>query len=213
MRLRYLCSLIVTILLAFSAGSAHAQSSNIYFAGYFGLSTFSDRDFSESTTPASGSVETDDALNFGAALGFRLSPQFRIEAEAGYVSSDLESIKVAGREFRLGGDSKTYSLMLNGYYDIETGWPITPFLGAGIGFGYHEGDINDVAGITVDASGDDWTLLYNVGGGLKYRVSDSLAFTSAYRYVGSSDVSWDQTEIDYSAHEFRIGLEYDLPFE
>jgi len=195
----------------FFAQEAQAQSSRIYFAGYMGLNTFPEHEFSDSTTPVSGEFKTKNALAFEAALGFRLTRQFRLETEVGYSKTDLDTVTTAAGEFNMAGEVETYSFLLNGYYDFDLDWPVTPYIGGGLGFALHDGEVDDVAGITADESGDDMTFIYNVAGGLKYRVSEDLAFTGGYRYLGSTDITFDQTSFDYSAHEFRIGLEYDLP--
>ena len=191
-------------------GQAAAQASSMYFTGYLGLTRFGDRGLTDSSQSVSGVVETNNSLSFAGALGFRLNPQVRIEAELGYSKSDLSNLTVAGTESRIGGETKTYSLMVSGFYDFNVDWPVQPYISAGLGLGIHDGTING-NGVVSTQSGDDWTMLYNVGTGLRYRLANDMALSAGYRYLGSTDIEMGQAELEYNAHELRFGLEYDLP--
>lgn len=204
----------VTVLLLALAGTAQAQSSRLYFAGYMGLTKYPDLDFSDNDTPSSGSFEAKNAGTFAGALGLRLSPQWRVEAEGSYRRADLDRIEFAnGGSFKLGGDMKTWLFMLNMYYDFDLEWDyLFPYLSVGLGVARHQNDVDDVSGFAADASGDSLNLAWQLGGGLKYRLNDDLAFTGGYRWLGSTDPEIGGYEHDFGGHEIRIGLEYDLPF-
>lgn len=209
-----LCALSVMLLVGFVAVSdAQAQSSRVYFAGYLGTTSFSDFDFEERTTPASGTISVNNAPSFAGALGLRLNRQFRIEGEVSYKKGTLDNISLAtGGQADLGGELSTWGTMLNVYYDFDVPWRIQPYVGAGVGFAWHNAQINDVAGFTVNEEESDTGLLWQLGGGLKYRVNPDLAFTGSYRYIGASDLGFGAFDIDYGGgHELRVGLEYDLP--
>lgn len=209
--------LFLTIfLLAFGLTmSAHAQSSRVYFAGYMGLNTNTDQEFSESTTPASGDMQFKNALSFAGALGLRLNNNWRLEGELSYRKSGMDRIDVSGAgSTKLDGNLKTWLLMANAYYDFDLSWrKLTPFVTAGLGFASHEGQIANGAGTSINASDDALALAWQVGGGLKYRVNDDMALTGGYRYLGTTDLELDAYNIDYSSHEIRFGLEYDLPVD
>lgn len=195
--------------------AANAQSSRVYFASYLGLNTSTDHEFSESSTPANGDFEYSNTTSFAGALGLRVSPAVRVEGEVSYRNADLSSMTLNnGNVFDAGGNLRTYLFMLNGYYDIDLEWEkITPFVTAGLGLAYHDGEIDDSSGFATDATGSDYGFAYQVGGGLKYRMDENLAFTGGYRYIGSSDIDLDTYSFDYSSHEIRLGLEYDIPVD
>lgn len=214
MRLRpiLLGSLVLSVLCMAGPGAARAEPSGVYLSGYMGLRTFPRRDFSDNTTPSSGTVETKNGLAFGGALGFRLSPRIRLEGELSYSNADMDSVSVGGTVANLGGEFKSYILMFSGYYDLANlDWPVTPFVGAGIGLGFHDGEIVDSTGLTATQSGDAWNFVYQIGGGVKYPFGNDMSLVSSYRYLGGTDIGIGGTDIEYSAHEFRMGLEYDLP--
>lgn len=207
-----------TVLLGISAvavTAAKAQSSRLYFAGYMGLNTSTDHEFSETSTPARGDFEFKNTPSFAGALGLRIDNSWRVEAEISYSNPDLNSVDFAnGNTFPMGGDLTTYLFMMNAYYDFDMQWKsLTPFVTAGVGLAYHDAQINDSSGFTTNASGTDVGFAYQVGGGLKYRMSDDLALSGAYRYLGGTDINIDSYSINYSGHEFRFGLEYDLPVD
>ncbi len=195
--------------------AAKAQSSRMYFAGYMGLMTSNDREFSDSRSGTSGDFEYNNTPSFAGALGLRINPSFRLEGEVSYSNADLTQTDFStGGSFTTGGNLRTYLFMLNAYYDFDLEWDkISPFVTAGIGIAHHDAEIDDVSGFATDATGTDFGLAYQVGGGLKYRWSDDLAFSGGYRYLGGSDISIDSYDINYSGHEIRFGLEYDLPVD
>ncbi|MEC7028932.1 MAG: porin family protein [Pseudomonadota bacterium] len=204
--------LLVTVLIALPVS---AQSSRLYFAGYLGLNTSNDQEFSESTTGRSGDFERDNGTSFAGALGLRLNHQWRVEAEVSYRQTDFDGVTINNNgTFKSAGDLSTLLYMMNVYYDIDYEWRnFSPFLTAGLGLASHSAQIEDLSGFLPDASSDSFGLAYSLGGGLKYRLSDSAALTTNYRYVGTTDFDVDGYTMDYNTHEFRLGLEYDIPFD
>lgn len=202
--------------LSMGAGMAQAQSSRLYLAGYLGLNTFTESDFSESTTGSEGDIEFKNAFSLAGALGLRLTPQWRIEGEISRRSGHLDRADVSGLgSFEAGGDLTTWLYMLNVYYDIDWQWKnFQPFVMAGVGFGSHEMEVDSVTGLaTPPATDDSLGFAWSMGGGLKYRLNPEMALTSNYRYVGTTDLEVDSYDVEYSTHEFRLGLEYDLPMD
>lgn len=212
---RILCSLLLLtgVFVAIGASDLYAQTSRIYFAGYMGLNTTNDNKFSESSQPVQGDFEYDNAPTFAGALGFRFSRKFRAEAELSYRKKDLNNVDfAAGNRAKIGGEMKSWMLLLNGYYDFDEIWSTQPYVTLGLGVAHHDGEI-DGNGSGLTSTADTSTGLgWQIGGGMKYRVNPDLALTGGYRYIGSSDIKFDTYEIEYSAHEFRVGLEYDFSF-
>ncbi|MCC6598781.1 MAG: porin family protein [Alphaproteobacteria bacterium] len=195
-----------------SAPQAFAQTSRLYFAGYLGLNKLNDVGFTESTTASNGDLKFDNGSSFAGALGIRLTRGLRLEGEYSYSKSDLSSIDIGGLgNFDIGGEFSRKIAFANLYYDFDVPWKVQPFVGAGIGYGWHSGEVNDTSGMLSNASGDDAGLMWNFGGGIKYRPREDMAFTAGYRFVDSVGLDFGNYKTDYNAHEFRIGLEWDLP--
>ncbi len=215
MRRLILFLIVFTMLAAGFAGSARAQASRIYFAGYLGLNHSPALNFSESVTPSRGDIEIQDSPTFAGALGLRLSPQWRVEGELSYRSAGADKISFSGgapAAATLGGDLKTWLLMLNVFYDFNLKWDyLNPYLTAGIGLARNSARFDDTSANNIDASDTTMNMAWQLGGGLKYRVKKDLALTGGYRYLGMTSPEIGSYTVDYSGHEFRLGVEYDLP--
>jgi opacity protein-like surface antigen len=199
-----------------AAAPALAQSSRLYFAGYLGLNVMHDEDFSESTAGNSGSLGYNNAPSFAGALGLRLTPNIRVEGELTYRNNSASHMNFAnGTTARAGGDLRAYMLMLNMYYDFNFNWHnVTPYVTAGVGVANFRGSVSSGApALAPSSDGTDTVFAYQAGTGLKYRVSPDMALTGGYRYVGTADADIGNYKIHTGAHEFRLGLEYDLPVD
>lgn len=206
---------LYTLILVLLAGSpeAQAQSSRMYLAGYMGLNTMSAQDF---TNPAgNGSIDFKNGTSFAGALGLRITPNVRVEGEISYSRSDLSSMTLStGTGGSIGKNVKTWLYMAHAYYDFDVNWRnLTPFVSAGLGMAMHDGAISGAPGGLTDASDTSYELAYSVGTGLKYQMKPGLALTGGYRYVGTTSLGIGNYEVDYNAHEFRAGLQYDLPVD
>ena len=205
---------LCAFLIAGFCASAKAQTSRLYLAGYLGLNVSTNRGFAESSSSATGDLELDDSTSFAGALGMRLSHQLRVEGEFSYRSADFSSTDISGiGTFAAGGELESSMLMANVYYDFEMpSWPVEPYVGGGIGYAWHTGNISDASGVLPNVSSDDTSFVWNAAAGVKYRTRDDLAFSAGYRYLDTiSDLQFGSYDLDYASHEFRLGMEWDLP--
>ena len=199
-----LCSVFMASL--FAASLSYAQSSRVYMAGYMGLSKLPDLDLADNSFDGDASFKNN--MSFAGALGLRLNYNLRLEGELSYSKNEFINARSGADSHDLTGDMSRLSTMVIGYYDFDVPWSVRPFVSAGMGFHKFKGDL---ASATLrDDSGDDVTFGWTMGGGMKYRMADDMAVTGSYRYIGSSDVELGSYEMEYSNHEFRVGLEYDL---
>jgi opacity protein-like surface antigen len=204
---------LALLVLALTASPAHAQTSRIYFAGYLGLHNFNDMEFSEKSTSSTGTLQIENSSSFAGALGIRLSQQLRLEGEYTYASGGVSRAEISGvGNFAMGGELQSKVIFANLYYDFDVPWKIQPFLGGGLGYGWHSAEIVDGSSMLTNSSGDAAGVMWNFGGGIKYRPRTDMAFTAGYRYVDAfSDMSYGNYDINLGSHEMRVGLEWDLP--
>lgn len=196
------------------AGFAHAQSSRIYVAGYMGLNTHTESNFSHAGAGLAGDYELDNSPAFAGALGLRLDHNWRIEGEISYRRADFDRVDLPGGSSNAGGDLGSWFYLANVYYDFDYNWRnFQPFVTAGLGMAYHDLTYEDLSGSLTDTSGDSFDLAWQVGAGVKYRYNDHLAFTGNYRYLATSEINVSDMNADYSSHELRVGVEYDLPID
>ena len=102
---------------------------------------------------------------------------------------------------------ETQSVMLNGYYDIDTGSKLTPYVGAGIGLAKTEATLT---GLGYSQSVDDNTFAWQVGAGVGYNVTEKITVDAGYRYVDYGNFSNSDYDVDVetSAHELYLGARY-----
>ena len=130
-------SLTAASILALAA-SAHAAGQGFYFAGYKGIKT--------------NYQAADDTDAFKGSIGLKLSPQWRVETEIKYGDDDMTRTNFNQAEAPVGSRFKSYSGLVNFYYDIDTPGDLKPFVGAGVGFATSEhknedGSFDEIMGL------------------------------------------------------------------
>jgi len=159
-------------------------------------------------------VEFDTGFNVGLAAGYDFG-MARLEGEVAYRQNDVDKINIDGEDFNGDGDASALSFMLNGYLDIETGSPVTPYLGAGLGVA--NVSANDVQ-VEVPGFGkfdfvddDDTVFAYQFSAGVAFALNEAMAIDLGYRYFATSDPEFDDTglggfESEYKSHNVSLGL-------
>ena len=145
-------------------------------------------------------IEYDAGAVFGLAAGSDFG-NWRAEVEGFYHEGSIDQVKVPSAP-ALAGDGSTAILafMLNGYYDIENDSKITPFIGAGVGYGF----LTHSLGST---EFDDGVYAYQVGAGVGYDITDTIVLNAAYRYVATTEATIDTgSELEFGSHNFLMGL-------
>lgn len=141
------------------------------------------------------------------SAGFKLEGPlagFRVEAEVGYRTNDFT---IGG----IDGDGNTFSLMMNGLYDIDVapGWVIS--LGGGIGTARVSADYT-APGLTINDR--DWSFAYQGIAEVEMMATDNLGVYVGYNYFGVEDFkfyinsSTATVTDDYIAHSAYIGLRW-----
>lgn len=115
-----------------------------------------------------------------------------------YGDDDMVRTNYNQDEAPLGSRFKSYSGLVNFYYDFDTPGDIKPFVGGGVGFS------------SSSQKNDQGSFAWQLGGGLNYQFNPSLSFSSAYRYYDEADDTNAGSQSD-DGHEFRVGFTYKLP--
>lgn len=103
------------------------------------------------------------------------------------------------------------TFQVNGYWDIETGTALTPYIGAGIGASYIDQSMTSGPGWARHSTQDsNWGLAWNVGAGVAYAITDNLALDLQYRFAGfgESEVKHGGSNVSnyMTANEFMAGM-------
>lgn len=111
-------------------------------------------------------VEDDSALVLGGGVGYQINDNLRTDLRADWAG--------------IGSDDNSLTTVLgNVYFDIPTDTLLTPYLGAGIGYGWAESDLGDEDGVA-----------FGLMAGVEVNLTDNLSADVGYRYrqILSEDV-------------------------
>jgi len=197
-----------------------------YFSIHGGVTILNEADQTSDATVFATAADFDTGFDVGGAVGVKLS-NFRFEFELGYSQVDADTLEVTndagigvllglgsltGLTIALDGDVNTLSYMVNAYYNFENKTNFTPFVGFGIGGVTVEyNDITTSGVLLFDDS--DTVFAYKVGGGLDYKISESLYLFGNYHYLATTDLGFtDSTsakfESEYGSHKVNFGIRY-----
>ena len=196
-------------------GAAMANDYQGMYLGVRGGATWLDESSVSSASPGgpSGTLEFENGYNVGGFVGWDLG-MFRLEGEVSYRQNDLDSIRSGGvNATGVGGDASTLAFMMNAYYDINLGGPLTPYIGAGIGIARYSADFR-ATGIRIDD--EDTKLAYQGIVGLSYQLTDSLALSADYRYFATQEphlrtATGAAFETENVTHNVTVGLTLRFP--
>jgi opacity protein-like surface antigen len=171
------------------AFAAQAAPSNMYVKIFGGVDFAPDLDF------GSSSYEMETGFNYGAALGWNLTPNWAVEGAVTYNESEYTCCTP--------NESDLMNLSINGIYSFTSSSAFTPYVGLGLGYGrlHYEGDGPQL---------EDWTLTYQAIAGARYAVSTTVDLFGEYRYVGTSDASDSGLDWEYRAHVLSAGLRFNF---
>lgn len=180
---------------------------------------------------------SDNVAGFRAAIGLRkqmpaIKGALRAELEYGYNTNAKEKgnspLNAWTQNVNLSWAQKTRSqtVMVNGYYDLKTQTPLTPYIGGGLGYAKLKtsatGQIENinvggsVVNMPFSGSEDRGNFAWNLQAGFSYQINDCLAAEVGYRYThlgytkASSISASGTTTAKYkvATHEVGIGLRY-----
>ena len=144
-----------------------------------------------------------DLFGGSAALGLRFPfcshSAFRIEAEYNRTADAKKTFHDDLLEGQ--GKVRVQALMFNAYYDFNTGTPLTPYLGAGMGgarLKYSQGDY----------AIHQTELAWQLGFGVSYDFNSHFSADLGYRYIDYGKFSENKVEVESKANEITLGLRY-----
>lgn len=185
-------------------GEAMADCNGMYLAARGGVAKHKIENPKKGGTGNSMNDFDKTKLMLSGALGYRYD-YFRIEGE--YVWRDnikLKNSDNSGAESRR--NFKSYSYMLNGYFDLAPYSWLTPYVGAGIGYTRlkYKSTINLPGLSVVDGKNKEGNFTWSVGGGLTVKVTNRFNVDAGYRYYDMGKIN----KADVDAHEIYGGVRY-----
>ena len=185
----FLRGVVLVTVLVLSQGMAHAENWYATLSGGFGSGP-------EASTSVPGySVSTDAEVGYAVmgAVGYRLSPNIRVEGEVSWRSNALDVGKVNSSHAHVAGSVENVGFMVNAAYDIPPimGSALRPFVLGGVGIANVKGEISEVIfeerSIDVNADEDDTVFAYQGGVGVSYAVSPQLSLEVSFRVFGTME--------------------------
>lgn len=113
---------------------------------------------------------------------------------------------------------RNQNVMLNAYYDFNTGTKFTPYVGGGIGLAHLKAsskfagtDGADYAAGKIKESSNNFA--WNLAAGVGYEVNSNITVDLGYRYVDNGDLTktmytGDRFKVESEAHEILLGARF-----
>ena len=163
-----------------------------------------------------GTLDNLDAFKTGPlwslALGYGLTPHWRLELEASERTNDVEVVDFSpiNGQFPASGDVKASSLMVNAIYRFRPDHSIRPVLGVGAGAARVGYDVTTLGEVYLDETVS--TPAAQIIAGFEIALTEQLDFTADYR---SWYTNWLETEregekvkLTHWVHSVAFGLRF-----
>lgn len=177
--------LLAAALSGLMAAPANAQ---VYVEGQVGSALESEVDYNN----VSFDVESDTA--WGGAIGMTsLWGPFDVELDVLLTDRGYDGFATS---------LKSTSVLVNGIYNFQTGWPVTPYAGAGIGAIQVEYD----GGSSFPAfSDEEWVFGWQALAGARLNVSERFGVFGEVRYQGAQDAELAGVDVEYNSVSVLLG--------
>lgn len=187
--------------------SSMAACGSTYIKGNIGLGIPLDSDIDNMPYNAGTAEMSFDSGFLGTvAVGHDLANPFRVEGEYGWQKNDLDRLSYSNQFGNFDqGDLKIQSLMVNGYYDIDTGSSWRPFLGVGIGWA--KVDLNTPA---LPLGDNDDVFAYQLMVGVAYAIDCEWSVDVQYRFFGTQDATIQGADFSMNSNNLMVGLRYNF---
>ncbi|MFC3125612.1 OmpA family protein [Pseudoroseomonas globiformis] len=177
------------------AANAQQPISGVYLgagAGYNYLQSTS-VDLPENGPNILGAADIDFDHGWGGvvSVGYGFGNGLRAELEGNYRENEVDKI---GSFPGIGGKARTYGAMVNALYDFNLGLPVVPYVGAGVGWVWHDYDTvrsrftpnnAGVNSLTINDTDNSFAFQGIVGAAFPIAAVPGLAITAEYRFLGS----------------------------
>lgn len=216
---RVFAVLALALMLALPGVASASDVNGFYVAPKFLMSIQDTGVISRPSSALTDESYSQFTLGGALALGYDFYPQqqipLRAEIEFALRGNSEKSWDShwQGDNWNLKGVWNTSTLFLNLYYDIQTGTPFVPYIGAGAGLAFNYVEYSGGASGMSSSSSDTFTnFAWNVGAGVAYNFNENVAVDVGYRFVGLgyNEVSFGNYEVSNQpySNEFMVGLRF-----
>ena len=119
-----------------------------------------------------------------ADAGYGFGNGLRVQLGMDFIRNTAHEADIGGGHYRVGGGDNTYGPMVNVVYDIDAGWPVFPYVGAGVGYQWAKISPN-VGAAGISAGGTRGSFAYDLIAGVSYPLPwvQGLSLTAEYRFM------------------------------
>jgi len=176
-------------------------------------STYTDTRFPSAFSDETIELSFDPGWAAELATGYHINEFLRAELAMAWRQTEIDDAELFGVDLALDEDYiGLFTAMLNGYVDLPLIFGVRPFIGGGVGFAYFDVELKDRTSL-VDVDSGDFTFAWQGIAGLAIHLTQGVALTGTYTYLGTSntenDNDLDGLRIkDYRAHTLMAGLRF-----
>lgn len=235
-------TLIAAVILFGSTGITYAETSGVYVNGQLGGSwlragSISHKFLDDDVDPSNFSFDSQNkvVVNGGVGIGYNFKPHFDLPIRTelmftmrGNLNKDTNARQFSGTdddgdsingEYYLHIKTRMNTLMVNTYYDFDTGTNFTPYVSLGVGAAFlkyeRTGLVSGGDNEDADTNSKSKTrFAYAAGFGGNYKITDnwSTDILARYTYGGKINVSTGdnsaKSELKLSTTDLMIGVRY-----
>jgi len=175
-----------------------AAAADMYFSGAVGVSVGgkADATVTDSSGTVAGNLDYDTGALVSLTAGKAVMPNVRVEGELQITDNGLKDTDLRMQHVALLG---------NVLYDFKPAGKISPYVGAGVGFGRAIVELDN-------ATANDTGLAWQLRAGVNIRQNDRMLWDIGYRYINQADfnASEDGTSVDLAGdlHVISVGLRF-----
>ena len=192
--------LVITIVFFFLAPPAHALTEGPYFTLTGSIDMYDDLAVTgkaATSVPTGTSVGIKTGAGFNHSIGYQFKNSFSTELEFSYKGGDFES---GGG---ISGSVNSKSFLVNGIYSFNIRKYYTPYIGYGMGFAFHEANIQDLG------NREDKAIAYQLKTGIDIEFSRKLSLLVGYRYFTSNNPKFNgYFTAEVASHSIEAGVKF-----
>ena len=181
-------TLLAATVLALPMGAQAQPVDGLYVGAGAGINWLQNASPSGLDRGDSGNATFDLGYGGVLSLGYGFGNGLRAEIEGSYRQNNVDRVNALSLGFAGSGSARSYGVMVNVLYDFnDLGWGVVPYIGAGVGYMWHEHSNIRVAGFPYWSDGTDAQFAYQgiVGAALPIAAVPGLAVTAEYRYMAT----------------------------
>ncbi|MEE8533057.1 MAG: outer membrane beta-barrel protein [Alphaproteobacteria bacterium] len=151
----------------------------------------------------------DIGADAGPFVGYDFGNNLRVEGELGFRRNGADEVAVLGSRLAADGSTETVNLMANLSYDFASDGPLKPYVGAGVGLAFISLDeARNLSGAPIDEA----VVAYQVGAGIGFAFSSTVAVSLDYRFFTINDPKFSAAgapfEVEDVSHSLGVHMKF-----